>query len=117
MNSRLITLLALCLTLTVSCKDTKSGKTNGDQQGKPDFKPAPVMQPGNGAPVFNPPVENPVDDNDNDGDRFDEARFDACYQVIGGRLRLINPCPSFDDRASTSQKEICTQRIRWVDVG
>ena len=59
MNSRLITLLAICFTLTVSCKDAQSNKTNGDQQGKPDFKPAPVMQPGNGAPVFNPPAENP----------------------------------------------------------
>ncbi len=110
MNSRLITLLAICFTLTVSCKDAQSGKTNGDQQGKPDFKPAPVVQPGNGngAPNFNPPAKNPS--NDNDDDRFGETDFDACYQEISGRLRIINPCPSFDERTSTTQKEICTQR-------
>ena len=60
MNSRLITLLALSFTLTISCKQASSTKTNGDQKGKRDFQTSSSKRgnPELGQPNDREPVEN-----------------------------------------------------------
>ena len=112
MNSRLITLLALSFTLTISCKQASSTKTNGDQKGKRDFQTSPLPERGNpelGQPNDREPVEKEPVTSPGNGDGFVGQQYDACYTNMNGVLRILRSCPQIDNSQQMQQINICTR--------